>query len=159
MKYIAFTLLALAVGCSAFDPDKELAKIGITRPESRNFFMAVSALTAACKESDLTSVQACKIYMAQNKSIPDMERFAKNAFWNPDSLTSSERTIFDNITLVGAAYRQYIEAKRSDEDRQRLWNSFAAGAAVGTLFSRPTPPPQLNCTLYGSGNYQSGQCQ
>ena len=121
--------------------------------------MAVSALTAACKESDLTSVQACQIYMAQNKSIPDMERFAKNAFWNPDSLTSSERTIFDNITLVGAAYRQYIEAKRSDEDRQRLWNSFAAGAAVGTLFSLPTPPPQLNCTLYGSGNYQSGQCQ
>jgi hypothetical protein len=150
MKYIAWALVVLAIGCSTVDVDKKLNELGITRTESKNFLKAVVALDAACKQSDSTSIQACQFYNEQSRSIPDMERFVKTSVFTPDSLNGGERSVFNNITLVGAAYREYIQAKQANADSERFWNSLAAGAAVGTLFSRPTPPPQANCQVYNA---------
>jgi hypothetical protein len=161
MRYVAFLLFASLVSCSTstLDVEKRFAELGITRPESKNFIRGMAALEASCKVSDSTSIQACQFYANQKRPIGDMEQFLKASLFNPDSLVGTDRSAFDNITLIGAAYREYIEANQSSADRERLWNSFIAGAAFGTLFSRPTPPPQVNCQMYGSGNYHWGQCQ
>jgi hypothetical protein len=147
MKYIALALITLVIGCSTttVDVDQKLNELGITRTESKNFLKAVAALDAACKQSDSTSIQACQLYNKQSRSIPDMDRFVKTSLFAPDSLNGGERSAFDNITLVGAAYREYIQAKQGNADSERFWNSLAAGAAIGTLFSRPTP--QANCQV------------
>jgi hypothetical protein len=149
MKRIALILLVLVTGCSTstVDVDQKLNELGITRTESKNFLRAVAALDAACKQSDSTSIQACQFYRQQHKYIPDQERFTKTALFAPDSLTDSERPVFDNITLVGAAYREYLQAKQADADRERLLNAMALGAAFGTLFSPPASSPQPNCTV------------
>jgi hypothetical protein len=149
MKYIALTLVAFLIGCSsaAIEMDQRLNEMGITRPESKNFIKAVVALDAACKQPDSTSIQACQFFNQQWRSLLDTDRFLKTSLLNPDLLTGTDRSVFDNVTLIGAAYREYIEAKQANADSQRLWNSFAAGAAAGTLFSRPTPPPQANCQV------------
>lgn len=161
MRYIRLLLFVSLVGCStsAVDIERKFAELGITRPESKNFIKGMAALEASCKESDSTSIQACQFYANQKRSIVDMEQFIKASLFNPDSLTGTDRSAFDNITLIGAAYREYIEAKQANADSDRLWKAFVTGAAVGTLFSRPAPAPQLNCQVYGSDNYHWGQCQ
>jgi hypothetical protein len=159
MKYIALSLIVLAIGCSTVDIDQKLNEVGITRPESQNFLKGLGALDASCKQSDSTSIQVCQFFKEQTGYISDMGRFFKTSLSTPDSLTGVERSVFNNITLVGAAYREYMEARQANIDSQRFWNSFAAGAAVGTLFSPPTTPPPVNCQIYGSGNYHWGQCQ
>jgi hypothetical protein len=155
MKYIALTLISLAIGCSTVDLDQKLNELGITRPESQNFLRGFADLVASCKQSDSTSIQACQFFNEQTTYISDRDRFFKTSLFTPDSLTGVERSVFNNITLVGAAYREYIEARQANIESQRFWNSFAAGAAVGTLFSPPTTPPPVNCQLYGSW----AQCQ
>lgn len=156
MKYIALVLLALAGGCSSNTVDAEkraFDKLGVTNPESKNFVRGMGALRASCSQSDSTSIQTCQFYKEQTRSIVDMEQFLMTALYDPDSLSGGERSAFNNITLIGAAYREYVQAKQANADSERFWNSLAAGAALGTLFSRPTPP--FNCQIYGSW----AQCQ
>ena len=160
IKYIALTLLAVVIGCSTVDEDKKLNEIGITRPESKNFLKAVIALDASCKRSDSNSIEACQFFKQQSKSVLDMDQFVKTSLSNPDLLTDADRSIFDNITLTGASYRDYIQGKRGNADGERFWNWLAAGAGIGTLFSRPTPPPQTNCQAINANTPSPlAQCQ
>jgi hypothetical protein len=144
MGYLALVLIGLAIGCTSVNVDQKLNELGITRTESKNFLKAVVALDAACKQSDSTSIQACQFYNDQSRSIPNVEQFLKTSLFAPDALNSAERPVFNNITLIGAVYREYVEAKQAKADSDRFWNSAAAGAAFGSLFSRPAQP---NCQI------------
>jgi hypothetical protein len=160
MRYVAFLLFVSLIGCStsSVDVEKRFAELGITRPESKNFIRGMAALEASCKQLDATSIQACQFYTNQKRSISDMDQFLKASLFNPDSLAGTDRSVFDNVTLIGAAYREYIEAKQSNADRERVWNSFVAGAAFGTLFSRPSSPQ--NCPVYNANTPSPyAQCQ
>jgi hypothetical protein len=163
MKWIALGFVAFVVGCSSNTVDAEkrvFEKLGVTNPESKNFVRGMGALHASCSQSDSTSIQACQFYKEQVRYIVDMEQFLKTSFHNPDSLTGTDRTVFNNITLIGATYREYVQAKQDQADSERLWNSFAAGAAIGTLFSRPAPSPQPNCYVHDAHTSSAFlQCQ
>src|ERR1044071_6281716 len=152
MQYLTLTLIAVLAACSmttrADEERKVFEKYGIENPQSKNFLRGMAALRASCTQSDSTSIQTCRTYTDQTRSLPNMERFLTNALYSPDTLIGTERSAFNNITLLGAAYREYIEAKQSAADSDRLWNSMAAGAAFGTLLSRPTAQP--NCQVYNA---------
>jgi hypothetical protein len=139
MRYFNAALLALAIGCSTttVTSDEEFHELGITSTESKNFFKGLSALLFSCKQSDSMSIQACQFFKDQTKSVADQTHFFAAAFYKPDSLSEPDRAVFYKISLIGAAYREYVQSKRAQTDSERFWNSFAAGAAVGTLLSRP----------------------
>ena len=149
---MTLVLFVLAVSCSTTTrADGERAafeKLGVTHPQSKNFVRGMAALRASCTQSDSTSIQACQVYTDQTRSLPDMDRFLKAALFDPDTLTGTDRSAFDRITLLGAAYREYIQAKQASGTSDRFWNSLAAGAAVGTLFSAPASQP--NCHVYNA---------
>jgi hypothetical protein len=147
MSCIKLTLFLVLLGCSmttgADEERKLFEKLGITNPQSRNFVRGMAALRASCTQSDSTSIQTCQTYTEQTRSLIDIERFLTNALYNPDTLTGTGRSTFNNIIILGAAYREYIEAKQTQAANERFWNSAAAGAAFGALFSRPSS--QTNC--------------
>ena len=151
MKYIRFAVLAVLIGCSTaiVDVDKKLEELGVTSTESKNFAKPFGALRHACKESDSTSIQSCQLFKHYQKPISDTESFVNKGFFSPDSLNDIERRAFNDITVLGAVYREYIQARQAQADSDRFWNAAAAaGAAFGTLFSRPSTPP--NCHIYNA---------
>lgn len=152
LKTFLMVLTLLLVGCSittsADEERKFFEKLNITDPRSKNFAKGLAALHASCSQTDSTSIQTCQFYTEQTRALADPNQFVATAFYKQETLSGTERTTFNNITLIGAAYREYVEAKQSQTANEHFWNSAAAGAAFGALFSRPTPPP--SCHVYNA---------
>ena len=148
MKRILIAVLLLG-GCSIMSPEDEIRKY-LPYPEQQKLVMAIAVADHACKQLDAASVKVCNFVNSQLSLLPNQEKFIKTVLSNPPGhLSSDDQKVMNNIVEITALYRDVMLTKRAEESRQRLWNSFMAGAAVGALLG-PPQQRQMNCQIYNA---------